>query len=454
MTAMLVAALPALLARAGVRAGARVLVAVSGGADSMALLHLLRFHAAPPALHIEVVHFDHRMRPGSSGDADWVRGVCVAWDLPLHTGAAHAQLAGETQARAARWAFLLETADRTGADAVLTAHHADDQAETVLHRLARGTGLAGLAGIPRRRRAHLGDRQILVARPLLDVRRTDLVGYCRANRLSWREDPTNLQATNPRNRIRLRLLPAMERAYPGATQRLTRLAALAREAENAWSPLLRDIAREVVRERGRGRVVLAREALLGYDPRVRSRVLRRELRRFGRAPGRSGTRAVDEFISYGTSGKAIALRGGIRVERDRDRIVLRRAEPASENRTLRIVGPERGGGVARIGGRRVRAQWAPGRGPGGADTFDVDPSTVAFPLELRGWQPGDRIRLAYGGKKLKKLFLERGLGRAERARTPVLTDAAGRVLWVPGVARAHDAGPGAGASGFHITVVA
>ena len=173
-----------------------------------------------------------------------------------------------------------------------------------------------------------------------------------------------------------------------------------------------------MQERTKGRVVLAREALLGYDPQVRSRVLRRELRRFGRVPGRSGTGAVDEVISYGTSGKGIALRGDIRVERDRDRIVLHRARPAREDRTLRIHGSARGSGTARIGGRRLTVRWAPGRGPDGADTFEVDPSTIAFPLQLRGWQPGDRIRLAYGGKKLKKLFLERGLDRAARARTP------------------------------------
>ncbi|MGH7445404.1 MAG: tRNA lysidine(34) synthetase TilS, partial [Longimicrobiales bacterium] len=292
-----------------------------------------------------------------------------------------------------------------------------------------------------------------VARPLLDVSRAELRAYCRAHRLRWREDPTNTLSATPRNRIRLHLLPALERARPGAGARLVHLARLARTVEDAWRAVLRDVRQQVVLERARGRIVLAREALLGYDPQVRSRVLRRELQRLGRVPGRSGTRAVDEFIRSGTSGKGIALGGGVRIERERDRIVLRRVSVPTPDRPLRIAAPEAGTGSACIGGRRFTVEWAPGRGSDEADTFDVDPSALAFPLELRAWRPGDRIRLAYGAKKLKKLFLERGLGRARRAATPVLADAAGRVLWVPGIARAHALGPVEGAPGFHITVV-
>src|SRR5690606_14356133 len=220
---------------------------------------------------------------------------------------------------------------------------------------------------------------------------------------------------------------ALEAAAPGATARLVRIAALARTAEQAWDGVLRDVRRDLVLERSRNVIVLARQALLGYDPHVRSRVLRRELRRLGRVPGRSATAAVDAFVRAAASGRGMTLRGGIRVEREHDRILLRRSRPVPPDRPLRITAPVAGSGIARIGGRRIVAHWAPGRGQGGADTLDVDPSSLAFPLTLRAWQPGDRIRLAYGGKKLKKLFLERGIGRSERARTAVLADAAGRV---------------------------
>jgi len=392
------------------------------------------------------------MRPDSGADAAWVRGICTAWEVPLQEGAADVPPTGETSARSARWVFLFEAARASGADVIVTAHHADDQAETVLHRLLRGTGTAGLAGIAPQRTVRIGGRRVRIVRPLLDVRREALRAYCVRRGIRWREDPTNALALTPRNMIRLRLLPALEAAAPGATRRLVRIAELARTVEHAWQASLADVRRDVVKERGRRRIVLARQALLDYDPQVRRRVLRQELRRFGSIPGRAATGAVDEFIRTAASGRAMTLTGGIRLERERDRIVVRRDRAVPAERPLRIDAPTAGTGTARIGGRRITAHWAPEPGTGGADALFVDPTTIAFPLTLRGWQPGDRIRLGYGSKKLKKLFLERGLGRFERARTPVLVDATGRVLWVPGIAKAHDVGPGEGAPGFHMTV--
>ncbi|NLG62188.1 MAG: tRNA lysidine(34) synthetase TilS [Candidatus Cloacimonetes bacterium] len=440
-----------ILARA--RARERVLLALSGGADSMALLHILRF--GPAALapgRFLAAHFDHRMRPDSAADAAWVRGVCTAWEVPLVEGAAEVPPTGETSARVMRWDFLLEAARSTGAGVIVTAHHADDQAETVLHRVVRGTGLAGLAGIAPERTVRVGGRRVRIIRPLLGVRRDALRAYCVRHRVRWREDPTNLLPMTPRNVIRLHLLPALEAAAPGATERLVRLATLARAAEHAWDAALEDVRADVIRERGRDRIVLARQALLDYDPQVRRRVLRQELRRFGSVPGRAATEAVDAFVRSAASGKSMTLTGGLRVERDRDRIVVRRERYVPSDRPLEIPAPVAGSGVARIAGRRIAARWAPGSGPDGADTLHVDPTTLAFPLMLRRWRPGDRIRLRYGSKKLKKLFLERGLSRFERERRPVLADAAGRVLWVPGIARAHDIGPVEGAAGFHIVV--
>ena len=434
-------------------ARARLLVAVSGGADSVALLHILRFERDVPAGQLVAAHFDHGMRPGSAADADWVRGLCSAWEVPLRSGSAPAALRGETAARAARWAFLLDSACAAEADVILTAHHADDQAETLLFRIARGTGLPGLAGIPERRRVVHDGRQILIVRPMLGVTRAELRAYCDAQGLRFREDPTNAQPGTARNRIRATLLPALERQRPGASARLAAIARAAVELEHAWRAVIRDVAREAVLERSNSRIVLAREVLLGYDPQVRTRLLRHELRRLGQAPGRTGTRAVDEFINTGRSGKGIGLSGGVRIERERDRIVLRRTQARSEDKPLRIMAPDSGAGLALIGGRRLHAHWSMDPERRATATIEFDPAALTFPLEMRAWRAGDRIRFDYGSKKLKKLFLERGIGRAERSRTPVLADAAGRILWVRGIARAHGCEPVAGAAGFHLTVV-
>ncbi|HEX2080859.1 MAG TPA: tRNA lysidine(34) synthetase TilS, partial [Longimicrobium sp.] len=195
----------------GVRGtGAHVLVAVSGGCDSVTLLHLLRFAADDGTLRITAAHFDHAMRPGSARDAAWVRGLCAAWQVPMVEARAETPPRTEAEAREARYAFLRRAQAQAGATHLATAHHADDQAETVLFRVLRGTGIRGLAGIPPRDGAGL-------VRPLLPFWRAEIVRYARAEGLCWREDPSNRGTGYARNRIRLQLLPAIEKhVAPGA----------------------------------------------------------------------------------------------------------------------------------------------------------------------------------------------------------------------------------------------
>jgi tRNA(Ile)-lysidine synthetase-like protein len=175
----------------------------------------------------------------------------------------------------------------------------------------------------------------------------------------------------------------------------------------------------------------------------------------GRVPGRAGTRAALAFISEGTSGGAVDLGGGLRLERHFDRLWIRQTADQDADEPLLITGPGNGQGVARIAGRRFRAEWSltAGATEASMDTaIRCDPNPLRFPLELRAWQPGDRIRLAGGTKKLKKLFAERQVPRPERSRLPLLADAGGRVLWIAGVAAAALTEPEPGRAGFQIRV--
>ena len=458
-------------ARGLLRPGQHVLVALSGGLDSLVLLHLLRFELPDLRLRITAAHFDHAMRTGSAADAHWVRGLCRAWDVPLVSARAVVPLRGESAARAARYAFLHDAAATVHARRILTAHQRDDQAETVLFRLARGTGLAGLAGIPERRG--------LLVRPLLPFPRSTLAEYARVQRLRPREDPTNRSLEYARNRLRHVLLPALERDRPGARARLARIAELAGHAQAAWRGLLPALAAAAAQADSPGRAVLARVVLLDYDPRSRARVLRHWAERLEAPLSRRGTAAALELVGGAQSGRGITLAGGLRIRREFDRIILDRPARDAQrpgDRPLSIAAADAAEARVRLGGIGYEVAWEPaagdesdarngqaallqGAGPGplagGAPwSARFDATALAFPLELRGWRPGDRIVLDYGAKKLKKLFAERRIGRSARASVPVLAEQGpgGRVLWVAGVAHAACARARVGRPAWHITV--
>ncbi len=421
------------LSETGLLADGPALIAVSGGRDSVALLHLLRFPLRRAGL--VAAHFDHAMRAGSDADADWVAGLCRAWGVPLIRECAAVPPRSEAQARTLRYAFLHHVAGLVGARTIVTAHHADDQVETIFFRLMRGTGVRGLRGIPERR----GD----IVRPLLPFGRSEIADYAELAGITWREDPTNASPGYARNRIRHWLLPALEALAPGTRDALLGAGRAARVLDDAWSAALGPVLEDVVQWEGEEAVEVARTRLLAYDSHVSARVLRHLLRRFGSSPGRAGTRAALEFIMSGASGGQVPVAGGVRIRRDFDRIWIGRLTRIAEpDRDLVIPTADAGQGTARVGGRGILVRWRT-VGGGTADAGCFATGALRFPLTVRGWHPGDRIRLAYGTKKLKKLFAERRIDRNARARVPVLVDGTGRVLWVVGVARSVVALPDA-----------
>ncbi len=414
----------------------RILVGVSGGVDSLALLHLLKFSSGLPSLDLVVGHFDHRMREGSDADALWVRGWAAAWGLECRLGRAEGRLTSEEAAREARYAFFEQERKALRARWVLTAHHSDDQAETILFRIVRGTGLHGLEGIPEKRSPG-------VLRPLLPFARNRISAYADAAGIRPRPDASNEDPRFARNVIRNEILPRLEAAVaPGARQSLLRLGRIARADEAAWNAILEDLMRGLVIEESDTRIEVGRGAFLDLDQAVQARILRELAARLGATLGEAGTRSVLAFTSAGASGQEHPISGTVRVVRSFDRLVFCHASGPGADLAFDIEGPGHGRGVCLIGGRDWSVNWSLGQGAVSPWVERFSVSGLEFPLTLRRWSAGDRMKHSYGSKKLKKIFGEKRVSIEERSRVPVVVDSKERVLWIPGVARSSLLVPG------------
>jgi tRNA(Ile)-lysidine synthase len=406
-----------------------VLVAVSGGLDSVVLLHLLRFTTRLPKRDVHVAHVDHGLRTASTADAEWVSGLAKAWGLPVHAERVEVVGPSEESARNARYAALERIRRGVGASWVAVGHHADDQAETVLHRVARGTGVPGLAGMA-------SFREPGIWRPLLPFWRAELNEYAARHGLTWRTDETNSDLDFTRNALRHVVLPELEsRVAPGARKALVRLAELARDEGESWAAVVPILAERLGVERSAGRVTLVLSSLRALPLPLRARVLRGLSREVGAPLDRVGTRLAAEFSSSSLSGQEIRVTGGLSVRHELDRLVLDVGGDLEVDVPLVITDGRSGSGTVRLAGQTSKVEWGVVKGgEGDGPRFTV--REPRYPLTVRARRAGDHIELSYGSKKLKKVFLEARVPEPKRGRFPVLVDADGRVLWIPGLAEA------------------
>ncbi len=468
--------------------GGPFLVALSGGRDSLVLLHLLRFGAGGgplvPKRGIAALHVDHGMRTGSREDAAWVRGVCRAWQVPLATVRLDSPPRSEGRARALRYEAILGAAREAGAATVLVAHHAGDQAETVLFRILRGTGPRGLAGIPAARSLGPPGSGVRLVRPLLGIDPSALAAWAKGHGLRPREDPTNRDLRHERNRLRHEVLPALEAASPGTAGVLLRLSAEARRRERVLEEILEGILDRVLLEPlvpGRSGwlprvpVLVARPTLLAYADPLLSEFVRFLARRGGVRVSRRGVALTLGFLRSAGSGRSVTPAPGFRVARDFDRFAVSFGEGHREEASprvgmgdagavLRIAGTAKagdgevrtaGGGIWRV---RWQAQAPGGSGARGHWTARFPLERLRFPLTVRGRREGDRVRVSLeggtgpGSRALKKLLGERRVSREAREKLPLLLDADGLVIWIPGVWRSRSAEPGEGVSTWTVGV--
>lgn len=426
-----------------VRAGEVVAVGVSGGPDSLALLHLLARIGARDGFRVHAAHFDHGLRgAASAGDARFVRETAEAWGIPLALGAAPPGSLStrgrglQAAARAARYAFFERVADETGARWVATAHTADDQAETVVMRWARGAGAAGLAGIP-------GVRGRFI-RPLLGVSRPEIEAYLAEIGVTPLRDPSNRDPRFLRTAVRHEILPALRAINPRAVEALARGAALLAD-DAAWlDACAGERLAPLVRDAGDGWIELAREGVADLHPALRRRVIRFALARVRAGATDLPFEAVEAVSRGAASRRAGRVTIGLGLEADLagDRMWLG-AESAGRRPAPRAVAlpaegelalPEWGIVVA------VRTEADRGERPRerGADPHEAafDSDRLPDMLGVRSRRPGD---LFYpegmrGRKHLQDFFTDTHVPRWRRDRVPLLV-AGGDVLWVIGVRR-------------------
>ncbi len=387
-------------------------------------------------------HFDHGIRAGSDEEARQVVEWAEEIGLECRVGGpSHALPPRQAPLRAARYSFLDEVADEEGADRIATAHHADDQAETVLFRILRGTGVRGLAGIPERRGR--------IVRPLLEFWREELESYLQEAGIAYLTDPSNVDPRWTRALIRTKVLPALESAWDGPVrERLVQVAHSARRTDRALLAQARQaLKRSDVTEDNRG-FRFVRAGFARYHPAVQARAFAFLAERLDVRLSRGGTRVAVEFIKGGQSGASVDVGGGLELRREFEELWLGISSTENGSGVVRIEAPGAGEGSLEIAGRSFRVTWAPAKqqavgepGDDDQDVYSFRQEEASWPLEVRSWLPGDRIRLRGGSRKLKRLFGDRRIPLSQRSRIPVLSDAEGHVLWVRGVAKAVLADP-------------
>lgn len=394
---------------------AAVLVALSGGPDSVALLHLLAELKAPWGWSLVAAHFDHRVRPGGPERVARLRERLVPDGVRLLVGRPERSLDRDhATLRAARYGWLRSAASRIGADRIVTGHQRDDHAETILFRILRGTGNRGLAGIPVRRGK--------IVRPLLGFTRLELETWLAERGIDPLDDPSNRDPRYARSRLRHRLLPALEAELGGGVSAsLVAIGRVAGRVEDA----LRQVAERVLASLEAG-------SPDAWPAELRAEALRLAARRRGVRLTESAARTAAVDMLGLTSGHGLDLGGGLRLERTFDRWSVRAADaraPAAPDRPLVIEAPASGEGRLRVGGHHYRVQWREGTGTEqGCASVALYVPADHYPLSIRAWSPGDRIRLPGGSRKLGRLMSEARVPARERPTVPIVTDVRGRIL--------------------------
>jgi tRNA(Ile)-lysidine synthase len=421
------------------RRATRVIAAVSGGSDSVALLVLLNeLHLRGDLVLDAVAHVHHGIRGHEADDDEaFCRELAGRLDRPFVS--AHVDVPAlarcrrqsiEVAGREARRAFFDSVRRDRGADVVATAHTQDDQAETVLLRLVRGSGVRGLGGI--------SPASVHVVRPLLACTRDELRAELSARGQAWREDLTNAEVSNPRNRVRLELLPYLEQHFnPSVRAGLARLADLARADEAALDRQAAAATLHLLQIDEAGVARLNAAGVLSLPEAVSGRIVQRVLETLSESTPGAGD--VAALLDVAANDRRAAELLGLRAEHSEGFVVLLKKGHAGPAPSFRFNLPIPGSVLAPDAGWILEAEGPCVRQvgfqtPGRPDQVQIEAAGLGTSLIVRSREPGDWVRPlgATGRKKVQDVFVDRKVARLDRDRVPLVTDDRGRIVWVAG----------------------
>jgi len=439
-----------------IHAGDRIGLAVSGGADSVALLHAMLELREELGIVLSVVHFNHKIRGHESdADAEFVRVLAKQYELEVHQDsgdvpafASKHRLSTEAAARRLRYDMFRNLLAKGTVEKIATAHTRDDQAETVLLRVLRGSGTRGLAGIHPMLKLDRGT----IIRPMLEIPRTEVESYLKSLDQPWREDATNADISYTRNRIRHELLPLLERDYnPNIRQVLAETAEAAREEDGWWEALIATLASPATEFDGEITTVHF-DGETTDSVAVRRRLLRWAAQRRGLQLDFQHVEQVLELIGK-PNGSEVELPRGWRARRVGPKTIQLVSQGGS-NPAVHAKNEARQGhderleadgyeylitipGEVEIAPVRTLVRLTIVDKNGSGEMYNpaslLDASLLVAPLVLRNWRAGDRMRPLHRGseEKLKRLFQEKKIPAEKRQMWPVLT-CGGRVVWAKG----------------------
>lgn len=428
-----------------IQSGARILVGVSGGPDSLALLHYLWSQREKLALTIVVAHFDHMFRGKESyEDLLFVKNYCEQLHIPIETTRVNVpryieetNKSSQVAARECRYSFFSQVMEKHKLHVLALGHHGDDQVETILMRLTRGSTGQARAGIPVKRSFSIGT----IIRPFLAVDKEEIEAYCERYGLQPRRDPSNEMDLYLRNRLRKEVVPALKRENTLVHEHFQRFSEELQEDEAYLQQLTKQKVDDLIENEQNEKVVLPIKPFLSMPSSLQRRGIQLILNYlYTKTPASLSATHIDQFFSLITKSQPSGVLHfplGLYVIRSYGKCLFQFSLPQEEDYYYEMHHP---GTIQLPNGSTLTIQYSQSSSNGQHQyELVLDPLVVELPIIVRTRKAGDRIvpKGMSGSKKIKSIFIEEKVPIMDRNGWPIITDCNGEILWLPGLKKSH-----------------